>query len=119
MSTDASTSTASRTIPYRESAEVSGGDVAWAFGAAILLLFAALGLAWLARKQGWLRRWGLAAGPDGPPGQGLRIEQVLRISPRTVIFRIVDGDRRILLAESRDGIQLLAPPAAGGKDDAH
>lgn len=109
-------------IPYRESAQVSGGDIAGAFGAAIVLLALALGLALLARRLGWLQRWGVATGPAKASAQGLRVEQALRISPRTTLFRVADGDRHFLLAESRDGIQWLALPersAEQGSDDAH
>jgi flagellar biogenesis protein FliO len=110
-----------RAIPYRESAEVSGIDVAGAFGAAIALLALALCLAWLARRQGWLRRWGVASGPGASAAEGLRIEQVLRISPRTVVFRIADGEKRYLLAESRDGarwLPLTAGESGKGQGDA-
>lgn len=116
--TPASASTESA-IPYRESAEVSGGDVAVAFGAAIGLLALALALALLARRLGWLQRFGVGPGSPRSPASGLRVEQALRISPRTTLFRIADGEQRYLLAESRDGVQWLAVPAqpAGQGDD--
>lgn len=109
---------ADRAIPYRESAEVSGGDIAGAFGFALLLLAAALALAWFARRKGWLQRWGAAARTSGRPQlASLRVEQALRVSPRTVLFRIADGDRTYLLAESRHGIQLLAEPGMETREE--
>lgn len=111
-------SNAERAIPYRESAEVSGGDIAGAFGFALLLLATALGLAWFARRRGWLQRWGAAARTAGRPQlSSLRVEQALRISPRTVLFRIADGERTYLLAESRQGIQLLAEPGLEAREE--
>lgn len=123
MSSAGSTAESMPAIPYREAAEVSGSEIASAFGAAILLLALAIALAWLARRLGWLRHWGVGAGPAmSTAAAGLRVEQTLRISPRTMLFRIADGEQRFLLAESREGVQWLALPpttvAGQGSDDA-
>jgi flagellar biogenesis protein FliO len=91
---------------------VSGGDVAGALAATVALLALALLVGWLARRLGWLQRWGVAPLAGTAQTQQLRVEQSLRISPRTVVFRISDGQRDFLLAESRDGVQWLALPAA-------
>ena len=99
-------------IPYRTTSEVSGGDVAGALAATVALLALALFVGWLARRLGWLQRWGVPAIAGTIEPQRLRVEQSLRISTRTVVFRISDGQRDFLLAESRDGVQWLALPAA-------
>jgi hypothetical protein len=96
-------------IPFRETAEVSGGDVASALGWTLLLLALVAAFALLARRQGWLRRWGAVL--PAPAVERMRVEQVLRVSARTTLFRIADGPRQYLLAESRDGVQLLPLPA--------
>jgi flagellar biogenesis protein FliO len=108
---NASTSTSASPIPYRTTSEVSGGDVAGALAATVALLALALLMGWLARRLGWLQRWGVAPLAAAPGAQRLRIEQSLRVSTRTVVFRISDGSREFLLAESRDGVQWLALPA--------
>lgn len=104
-------------IPYRTSSEVSGGDIAGAFAAAVTLLAMAIAVAWLARRLGWLQRWGVRPTPAAVLTSGLRIEQALRISPRTMLFRIADGDQRFLLAESREGLQMLPLPPAKARTE--
>lgn len=105
-------------IPYRTASEVSGGDIAGAFGAAIALLVLALAAAWLARRLGWMQRWGVGPAGAPAPAHSLRIEQTLRLSPRTVLYRIADGDQRFLLAETREGVQWLPLAAAGPRPEA-
>lgn len=101
----ASATTATATIPYRSVSGNSGGDIAAAFGWTVVLLLVATGIALLARRLGWLQRWGAVTATAA--GERLRVEQALRVSPRTMLFRIGDGRRQYLLAESRDGLQLL------------
>ena len=92
-------------IPFRETSTVSGGDIAAAFAWTVLLLVAALVLAIVAKRRGWLARWGVAA--PAASATGLRVEQVLRVSARTTLYRVADGRGHYLLAESRDGVQLV------------
>lgn len=92
-------------IPYRN----ESGTVAMpALGALVVtVLMLALFAAALnfARRRGLLDRWIVAprVADDGRPA--LRIEQSLRVGPRTTVHRIRDGERHYLLVES------LAPSA--------
>lgn len=112
MTTTTTTQAAPSPIPYRTTSEVSGGDVAGALAATVALLALALLIGWMARRLGWLQRWGVAPLAALPAGRRLRIEQSLRLSTKTVVFKISDGGRDYLLAESRDGVQWLPLPAA-------
>lgn len=66
--------------------------------ALVLVLGLAAAMLWLARRQGWLARW------TGRPGEmfptGMRVEQRLRLSPRTTVYRISDGTLRYVVVES-------------------
>jgi hypothetical protein len=68
--------------------------------------------------MGWLQRWGVAPAGVAAPARSLRIEQALRLSPRTVVYRIADGDQRYLLAESREGVQWLPVATAASREEA-
>lgn len=103
-------------IPFRESAPLSGGDVAAAFAWTVGLLVVALVFAIVAKRRGWLARWGVATAAT--PAAGLRVEQVLRLSARTTLYRVGDGHERYLVAETREGVQLLPLRAADTAGDA-
>ena len=94
-------------IPFRDRADVAVTDVFAVLGTTLALLALALVTAFVAWRRGWLGRWGAAPAAAKSPGEDLRIERALRLSPRTVVFRIVDGERRFLLVESRDGVRVL------------
>ncbi|MDQ3286721.1 MAG: hypothetical protein M3Q42_00420 [Pseudomonadota bacterium] len=82
----------------------------------VLLLGGTLALAWFARQKGWLRRWTTGANLLPQTTRGMRVEQALRLSPRTTVFRIVDGENRYLLVESTGTVRFMSSPeeAAGG-----
>ena len=114
----ASVQTTTQAIAYRpESASVSG-SVVDVLLMLVLLLGGVLVLAWVAKRQGWLQRWTVGAAPLSRSGAGLGVEQALRLSPRTTLFRIIDGNRRYLLVESTGTVRFVkGDPIAGGKDD--
>lgn len=105
------TAAGASSIPFKASADISAMDVLGVVGVAVGLLALALVLALVARRQGWLRRWGVAPEEASSPPRELRVEQVLRLSRHSVIFRIVDGERRLLVVESKDGVQVLSSQA--------
>lgn len=111
---------AARPIRFRE----EGGSVADSATGVLLVLVLLLGgclalLLW-AKKKGWLDRWIANAGASAPDAGGLRVEQALRLSPRTVLYRVGDGRERYLVVESTVSARLTAldgragaAPAAG------
>lgn len=102
------TTAATAPIPFRESSVASTGDVFGMFAITLLLLAAFAGAAWYARKAGWLDRWvGKLPAKAGIPARRLAVVERLPLSRKTMVYRIVDGDRQYLLAESMGGVQWL------------
>ena len=75
----------------------AGSGVVTALLVTVLLLAATTAGLAFAKKRGWLKRWTVQ--PAGKPG-ALAIVERLRISPRTVVFRVQDGDRQFVVVES-------------------
>lgn len=73
----------------------------------MLLVAAFVAVVWVARKQGWLDRWIVSQGNSEKTRSTIRVEQALRISPRTTVYRIVDAERRYLLVESSAATQIV------------
>jgi len=57
------------------------------------------GALWFAKRRGWLKPWIVEHGPRGPGGR-MAVIQRLRLSPRTTVFRVRDGDEEFVLVES-------------------
>ena len=72
----------------------------------VLLLGACLGGLLLAKRKGWLNRWLPTPGGADAAASRLRVEQVLRLSPRTVLYRVADERSRYLILESTASAQL-------------
>lgn len=109
--------TTAQAITYRpESASVAGNaiDVLLML---VLLLGGTLALVLVAKRKGWLRRWTVGATLLSSTGVGLRVEQALRLSPRTTLFRVIDGNRRYLLVESTGTVRFVEGDTAAGSDD--
>jgi len=92
-------------IPYRNESGSVAMPALGALVATVLMLALFAAVLKFARKRGLLDRWIVAprVAEDGRPA--LRVEQSLRVGPRTTVHRIRDGERRYLLVES------LAPSA--------
>jgi hypothetical protein len=95
-------------IPFRKTSIVSGSEVFGMLIATCLVLAAFAALAWFARRHGWLDRWTGGAVADRDAKRSLVVQEVLRISRRTTLYRISNGTREFLLAESSAPI-VLAP----------
>lgn len=94
--------TALETVPpigFRAETETFSGSLIEALLVTVLLLGVLLALAVVARRRGWLRHL-TPAGDAQPSAGGLRIAQRLRLSPRTMLFRVVDGRRAYIVVES-------------------
>ena len=100
-------------IPYKHE---GGGLAASATGAMVVaaLLLGGLYIALrFARQRGLLDRWIVAApraDADAAEPAPLRVERVLRVSPKTSVYRIRDGARRYLLVESLAQATLVPLP---------
>lgn len=116
-------------IPYRKESSGAGGSLIGVLAITVLMLAVFVVVLRIAKSRGLLDRWivsapvGAAANRDGH--DAMRVEQSLRVSPRTVLYRIRDGEQRFLLVESiaanvrlqplRDGHD--APSLDDGHDD--
>lgn len=83
------------------------GDAGVSLLVAVVLLACALGVALFARRKGWLARW--TGAPTEPAGNGLRVLEVLRLSRKTVLYR-VGGEREYLVIESETNARLMPLP---------
>lgn len=89
-----------RPIPYRSESEGVASSAGGAIFAALLLLGLFTAVLVIARRKGLLDRW-IVAPPVGRPERArLRVEHALRVSPKTMLYRVRDGERSYLLVES-------------------
>lgn len=95
-------------IPFRKTSIVSGSEVFGVLLTTLLFLAAVAALAWFARRQSWLDRWtgGTASARDA--GRSLAVLEVLQISRKTTLYRVSNGKREFLLAESNAHIELVS-----------
>lgn len=101
---------ASQPIPFRKQGTSVGGDAVDSLLVACALLAVCLAVLWVAKKKGWLDRWLAAQGRQSPSAQvGLRVEQVLRLSPKTVLYSVAgEGERYLILESSASSAQWQA-----------
>lgn len=106
-----------QTIAYRPETSVLADNALDVLLVLVLLLSGVLALTWFAKQKGWLQRWTTGAVPGAATTRGLRVEQALRLSPRTTLFRVVDGKDRYLLVESTGTVRFVSREAdAAGND---
>lgn len=94
-------------IPFREEPATLSGDPLGVFLALVAVLGVAVAGLWIARKKGWLDRW-IAARALREGGGDVRVEQAVRLSPRSVLFSIRNGNQRVLLIESIANVSVVA-----------
>ena len=93
------TQAASAPIPFRSDAAGTGGMLVHALLVTVLLLGACLVLALHARKRGWLARWSIAPAATQAVGR-MQVVDALKLSQRTTVFKVRDGQREFLVVES-------------------
>lgn len=107
--------TPSQAIPFRPEYRGSGSNAADVLLILALLLGSFVAVLWFARKKGWLDRWIVAApGVGATKRAGLELEQVLRLSQKSALYRVNDGNTRYLVLESGDAVQVLKTEAMQG-----
>ena len=93
-------------IPFRKTSVVSGSEVFGMLVTTVLILAAVAALAWFARRQGWLDRWTGGVSSARDKKRSMTVLEVVRISRKTTLYRVINGKREFLLAESSAQIQL-------------
>jgi hypothetical protein len=107
--------TASQGIPFRQEYRGSGSSATEVMLILVLLLGSFVAVLWFARKKGWLDRWIVAAPGIGVTKRGgLELEQVLRLSQKSAIYRVSDGNTRYLVLESAGVAQVLKTESVQG-----
>lgn len=96
----------SQPIPFRKDSVTSTPEVFGLLLTTLLLVAVFAAVAWYARRRGWLDRW---VGPK--PGlqndkKKIMVLEAQRISQKTTLYRISNGENEFLLAESSLQIQL-------------
>lgn len=104
-------------IPFRPEARSVAGSAVDALLVLSLLLVGCLALVWFAKKRGWLERWVVSA-PSQSPSQALRVVQMLRLSPKTTLYRVSDEQGQYLVIESNLSVQVMPTPLQGDRDHA-
>jgi len=94
-------------IRFKSEASSVGTSLAGPLIIAVVLLALAIAALYLARRRGWLQRWSAAPTATGVP-LGLRVEQILRLSPRTRLYRVSDGVAVFTVVESTAHAQIVA-----------
>lgn len=100
------TSNAVAHIPFRQTSASAPQDFLGVLVATIMLLALAAASLWFAKKKGWLARWMAGSVVAGPPGKALRIENSVRLSRSTVLYRVEHGVDRYLIVESDRNINI-------------
>lgn len=101
-------------IPFRHTSIVSASEVSGILAATVLVLCVLAVSAWFARRKGWLDRWSVGSGKASAPAKSLVVLEVLRISRKTTIYRVADGQREFLVAESSAPVALAGSPTEPG-----
>lgn len=101
-------------IPYRhESADLTG-SAASALLVTVALLAGCVAVLWYAKKHGWLSKWISPASARSAVG-GMELVQSLRLSPKSTLHKVRDGQRSLLVLEST----VQASVMTGNGDDHH
>ncbi len=107
-------------IPFRDSGAQGEQSISGALGVAVLLLAAAVGLLWIAKKKGWLARWMSITPASGAHLEGMKVASVVRLSKHTVLYRIESGTEELVIVESDRSISVARKglPMAERSNDA-
>lgn len=92
-------------IPFREEGPSIADGTAIVLGAFVLVLAVTMGLLVFARRRGLpLPKW--LGTMTEQPGSGIAIDARLRLSPRTVLYRVRDGESVLHIVESTGTIRI-------------
>lgn len=95
-------------IAFRPEGPSAGAHAGGSLVLALALLAVVTVLLAYARRRGWLRAW--ADAPSTPAGSRLQIASRLRLSPRTVVYEVRDGEARFHVVESTAHVVVQRDP---------
>jgi flagellar biogenesis protein FliO len=94
-------------IPFRKDSVTNTPEVFGLLLMTLLVLTAFAALTWYARRRGWLDRWVGQNPKSVSKSKVITVLETQRISQKTTIYRINNGDSEYLLAESSVQIQWM------------
>ena len=99
--------TSSQPIPFRKEGITNTPEVFSLLVTTVLLVAVFTLVAWYARRRGWLDRW-VGPKPDSKSNsKKIIVLETQRISQKTTLYRISNGESEYLLAESSSQIQFV------------
>lgn len=101
--------TAVHSIPFRSEEASVGGSAVHALLVTSLLLAACLVVLLYAKKQGWLKKWVPTSQP-GDKQDAFKVAGALRLSQKTSVYRITDGQHLLVVVESAGTAQIVVLP---------
>lgn len=104
---------ASTPIPFRPEPPAGDTGVVDVLVVLVLLLGGLAALLLLARKRGWLSRFGVPAIAPAATRNALQVEQVLRLSQKSAIYVVNAGGLRMTILESNGVAQVVQSEANG------
>lgn len=90
-------------IPFGQAPAVPTGGSAMGFVVALILLTAAFVVLWFIRRRGYGRALPMSAITTGA---GWSVSQRVRLTPTSQAIVLCDGDQRLVVVESRFGVQV-------------
>lgn len=93
-------------IGFRPEGPTAAGSAVVLGAVVAVLALAVVGL-WFAQRRGWLKAWTVVAPP--PVAQRLVMEERIRLSPRTVVYRVRDAEHSFHVIESTAHITVHRP----------
>ncbi|MFC0677994.1 hypothetical protein ACFFGH_09085 [Lysobacter korlensis] len=93
-------------IGFRPEGPTAGGSLAVLGALVAVLALAVVGL-WLAQRRGWLKAW--TAIKPAAAAQRLVVEERVRLSPKTVIYRVRDAEHSFHVIESTAHVTVQRP----------
>ena len=103
-------------LVFKSEQHSPGGSFLGVMAVTALLLAAAYVALRYAKTRGWLNRW-LGQTVQALPSQSLHVIERLRLSPKTTIYKVRDGEGTTLVVESTAAITVVNQPSIGGKSD--
>ncbi len=90
-----------QTLPFKRDEPVNGGLLGRIAVSGIVLLLLAFAVLYVLKKSVLQ----IGAGPS--PGRHIQVLETRRLTPKTILFLVQTGPRRILLAQTAEGITVL------------
>jgi hypothetical protein len=93
-------------IPFRQDSVVKSPEVFGLLMTTLIMMALFTALAWYARRRGWLNKWVGVMPQSTSTNKNIVVLEVQRISQKTTLYRVSNGEEIFLLAESSVQIQL-------------